>query len=234
MKPTVRGMRACLLASVLALAAVAASGCMWGYVREAGTGAGISGARVVYSDANGNVGYTTTDPSGRFVFDANAPGGAPAEGPITIMVSGAGFDPVIENSNAHFGDNFWDIHNFDLNRRAGAQLAADIAITDIYGQNLPNGKAFVTIKNNGPDTLQAAPILLGCPAIRVPKDGGPRENIPPVIQTLPMTAAPGQTADFDTKIALDTANNWYVVGCIAVGLFNDSDESNNILVDRIP
>ena len=50
-------------------AALLTTGCLWGVVTDATTGAPISGASVTYVDSNGNTGTATTNSKGLYAFD---------------------------------------------------------------------------------------------------------------------------------------------------------------------
>ena len=71
--------------------ALLASGCMWGMVRDANTGAPISGATVTYTDSTGATASTTTDASGQYSF---AEADWPAPGPVNVRASAPGYEPV--------------------------------------------------------------------------------------------------------------------------------------------
>ncbi len=72
-------------------AALLASGCMWGMVKDANTGAPISGATVTYTDSTGATASTTTDAGGQYSFDQ---AGRPAPGPVNVRASAPGYEPV--------------------------------------------------------------------------------------------------------------------------------------------
>lgn len=113
--------------------ALLTSGCMWGIVRDE-TGAGVSGANVTYTDANGRVASTTTDVHGFFFFDVESASlpqwyaewgpPPPLPGIASIQVSAPGHAPITETRSIQYDDNpnasletpstFWEIQNFDL------------------------------------------------------------------------------------------------------------------------
>ena len=66
--------------------AALASGCVWGVVRDADTGAGLTGATITYTDAHGASASTTTGPLGLYAFNL-AGGHVPALGDATFDLS---------------------------------------------------------------------------------------------------------------------------------------------------
>jgi Carboxypeptidase regulatory-like domain len=98
------------------------SGCMWGVVRDAETGAPIAGAQVKYTDANGHTGTATTGEDGRYVFD-QASVAVPAAGPVTFEISALGYQPMTaarlvqyndSNGNLSNLSSFWEVQYFNL------------------------------------------------------------------------------------------------------------------------
>ena len=71
--------------------ALLASGCMWGMVRDANTGAPIGGATVTYTDSTGATASTTTDASGQYSF---AEAYWPAPGPVNVRAEASGYKPL--------------------------------------------------------------------------------------------------------------------------------------------
>jgi len=96
--------------------ALLASGCLWGVVRDAETGALIDGATVSYADSNGQTAQTTTDANGLYAFDpANGP--IPAVGNVSLSVGASGYEPLTETRLVEYNDglpNFWEIQSFSL------------------------------------------------------------------------------------------------------------------------
>jgi sugar lactone lactonase YvrE len=105
------------------VAALLASGCMWGVVRDAGSGAGIQGATVSYTDANGNTGSTTSTIGGLYFFNSTS-GPIPAVGNVEFQVSAPGFATLTTDRTVLYNDNpnatladlstFWEVQSFDL------------------------------------------------------------------------------------------------------------------------
>jgi hypothetical protein len=112
-----------LLAALCLTMAFLASGCLWGIVTDADTGAGIAGATVSYTDADGHTASTTTNASGLYAFDS-ATGPVPVAGAATFEVSALGYETLTETRLIRYNDNphatldnpssFWEVQHFDL------------------------------------------------------------------------------------------------------------------------
>jgi len=86
-----------------------ASGCLWGVVTDASTGAPIGGATVSYTDANGQTGTTKADANGMYFFDgSNAP--VPAAGPVNFSVAAPSYEPLTETRQVGLGG----VQNFSI------------------------------------------------------------------------------------------------------------------------
>ena len=117
---------AALLGVVLALLA---SGCMWGVVRDADTGAPLSGAKVTYKDSYGQTASTTTDANGFFGFGAPT-SVAPAMGSVTFTIEAPGYQTLAEARTVAYDDNpaatldnlssFMEAQPFSVSRSPGA------------------------------------------------------------------------------------------------------------------
>jgi hypothetical protein len=129
---------AALLGVVLALVA---SGCMWGVVRDADTGAPLSGARVTYKDSKGQTASTTTDANGFFGFGAPA-SVPPAMGPVTFAIDAPGYQTFGEVRTVAYDDNpgatladpnsFMDAQAFSVSRGAGAYHNAEVGFSIVF------------------------------------------------------------------------------------------------------
>jgi len=110
---------------------------------------------------------------------------------------------------------------------------ADLALTDIFPQKLPQGDVYCRITNRGPDALQNAIIQLITDVTTHPYQGNSYLTPGPA-NFGTVTLQPGQTAEFDTGVSVDTANNWYEIECY-IGLIEgvDPDSSNNIYSEEI-
>ncbi|OGO08884.1 MAG: hypothetical protein A2Y61_00065 [Chloroflexi bacterium RBG_13_60_13] len=100
-----------------------ASGCMWGVVTDARTGAPVSGAMVSVWDKNDNGGLVTTDANGIYVFESFT--GAPASpGEATFSVTSSSFGTQSEVRTIDYAENpgaslanpasFWEVQNFQV------------------------------------------------------------------------------------------------------------------------
>jgi len=113
----------CLTFLLVLPAALLATACMWGVVRNADTGLGVEGATVSYTDSFGHTGSTTTGAGGLYAFDS-ARGPIPAAGSVAIEVSAPGFASLATDVTVLYDDNpnatlanlssFWEVRSFDL------------------------------------------------------------------------------------------------------------------------
>ena len=99
------------------------SGCLWGFVTDAGTSDPIGGATVSYTDSKGHTGSTTTNANGLYSFD-QAVGPFPAAGTADFEISAPGYDTLTTTLLVAYDDNpnatlaglssFWEIRSFGL------------------------------------------------------------------------------------------------------------------------
>jgi hypothetical protein len=136
--------RSCRLRPLVAVLSVAAaflaSGCLWGVVTDAETGAAISGATVSYTDANGHTGSTTTNASGWYAFDI-ADGPVPAFGSAGFEVSAPGYHTKTETRAIEYNDNphasadnlssFWEVQHFTLHEEGEQAIEVEVTSVDI-------------------------------------------------------------------------------------------------------
>lgn len=130
--------------------AVLASGCLWGFVRDADTGAGLPGVTVTYTDANGASASTTSGPFGLYAFNS-AGGQIPAVGNATFDLSKHGFQPLTTSRLIQYNDNpgatladassFWEVQSFDL------LFAGDIISTAADSLSFPVGAVYDKLGN---------------------------------------------------------------------------------------
>jgi hypothetical protein len=128
-------LRPALAAPVLALVALLISGCMWGVVRDAGSGVGIEGATVRYTDSGGNTGSTTSTAFGLYFFNAST--GFPTVGPAKLRISAPGYSTLSTTRSILYDDNpfanladqssFWDTESFDLKVGSGTGIITTLA-----------------------------------------------------------------------------------------------------------
>jgi sugar lactone lactonase YvrE len=136
-----------LLALLAVTTAFLASGCLWGFVRDADTGDGIGGVTVSYTDADGNTHSTTTNAGGLYAFDI-ASGPIPVVGSATFDLSAPGYDPLTATRSIQYNDNpnatlanpssFWEIQHFDM----VPQTAVGIIDTAAAGLSFPVGVVY--------------------------------------------------------------------------------------------
>jgi len=120
---TIRGLRPRYWHPLLLLFSIAAaflaSGCLWGVVTDADTGAPVGGATVRYADSKGQTGTTTADANGVYAFDQAR---APAAGPVNFAVGAPGYEPLTETRQVLYNDSpsgFWEIQSFSLAPQGG-------------------------------------------------------------------------------------------------------------------
>lgn len=109
---------------------------------------------------------------------------------------------------------------------------ADLAVTDLYPDNLPKGAVWVRVTNNGPATLNNTQIELKCNSYGKPLSGTtPWSHVEsPWLHTVSLK--PGQTATFKTRMTVDTTQYAYDVACVVAppsqgATFSDPNWSNN-------
>ncbi len=234
------------IAAALATAFLA-SGCLWGVVRDAKTGAGVSGATVSYTDSQGQTGSTKTNAVGLYVFDQAKGDPVPAVGSAVFEVSAPGYAHTPEPHPVEYDDNpgasydnlssFWEIQNFYVmpltpTPTGEEGLTADLAVTDLFPGSLPQGSVFTRITNHGPDGVRNAHVELWC-AYTAHGDRG--ESTPSVtLREISVTLRAGQTDEFKTGIAINTEAYWYEVVCQITVPFDDPDLANNEYAETIP
>jgi len=112
-------------------------------------------------------------------------------------------------------------------------LEADLAVTDIFPDNQPEGRLWARITNNGPDTLVNTTVLLGCSYVATTTWLSTwTEVVAPTFTTV--TLAPGQTKEFYTLMSIDNSCTWYDVTCKVQVAFYDSNNANNSYFEKIP
>jgi hypothetical protein len=108
---------------------------------------------------------------------------------------------------------------------------ADLAVVDLYADNLPQGQVWATIANNGPDSVVNAAVDLNCDATQTPKFcvvPGPCLPIALLsVNQIVLSLDPGQTADFNAGITVDALSFDYTVTCTVSTAVPDPDGGNN-------
>ena len=112
-------------------------------------------------------------------------------------------------------------------------LTADLAVTDLYPDNWPQGRIYVRITNNGPGSPSNIEVQLSCTTGTNPNSGG----IPSASGSsgpITISLVPGQTEAFDTGITVDGTKNWYAVTCQVQVQFKDPNPSNDSYSESFP
>ena len=91
-------------------------------------------------------------------------------------------------------------------------FTADVAVTDIYPGNMPQGQFHVRITNHGPGTLNKVTVPVNCQYERTDKNSSAQSaKISNISVTLSMK--PGEQMSFPTNLDLDTNVYEYLVAC---------------------
>ncbi len=93
-----------------------ASGCLWGVVKDADTGAPLRGVSVSYTDSSSQTRSTTTNSLGIYVFDSGT-GTTAATGEVELTVDAAGYEPMTETRIVEYNDNpssFWEVQDLSV------------------------------------------------------------------------------------------------------------------------
>jgi hypothetical protein len=112
-------------------------------------------------------------------------------------------------------------------------LTADLAVTGLNSDNLPQGKVWVTLANNGPDNLANVDVTLGCSGTAYALAGG-TVTIATEPQTIKVSLESGWSAQFDTTISVDTTQYNYELGCTITVGFKDDVPANDSYTKWIP
>jgi hypothetical protein len=112
-------------------------------------------------------------------------------------------------------------------------LEADVAVTDIFPDNQPEGKLYARLTNNGPDSQVKTTDLLGCSYVATTTDLRTwTKAVAPSFTTVSLS--PGQTKEFDVTMSIDNSCTWYDVTCEVQVQFSDSNAANNTYFEAIP
>jgi len=111
---------------------------------------------------------------------------------------------------------------------------ADLAVNDLFPDTWPQGRIFIRITNNGPDTLTNIPTnQLSCTTGTHPYDFSP-PSAEGSSWPLTISLVPGQTEAYDTGITVNGNINWYNVTCSIQANFNDPTPSNDSYSETFP
>jgi hypothetical protein len=126
--------------------ALLASGCLWGFVTDADTGAPIPGASVAYTDADGSTGTATTDSHGIYTVDI-AKGRMLATGSAGFEISADGYHTKTESRLIEYNDglspsldnpsSFLEVQSFTLHKEGAQWIEARLESVDISHALLP-------------------------------------------------------------------------------------------------
>jgi hypothetical protein len=112
-------------------------------------------------------------------------------------------------------------------------LTADLAVTDLYPDNWPQGEIFVRVTDNGPGSPHNVPVGLSCTVQKNPYTGAP-PSASGANGQITVDLDPGQTQIFDTGIYLDGTTSWFVVTCTTQVGFKDPNPSNDSYSESFP
>lgn len=113
---------------------------------------------------------------------------------------------------------------------------SDVAITDLYAENLPKGDVYARITNHGPQGLSKAKVNLSCTVDRTDYSTGVKYSVAksyPASVTLDLKA--GETKATKTNIQVDTTGHWYEFNCtVTVQNSSDPKTGNNSYSETFP
>ncbi len=91
-------------------------------------------------------------------------------------------------------------------------IRADLAVTDIFPDSLPDGEVYCRITNNGPNALQNATVRLYTHGVQHDKASG---LVTPLswMSILTVTLQAEQTREFPTHVYIDIDFYWYELTC---------------------
>jgi hypothetical protein len=111
----------------------------------------------------------------------------------------------------------------------------DLEVTGLNPDNLPQGKVWVTIANNGPYGLTNAQVSLGCSGTAWAAGGGGPVSIVTMPWTISVTLDVGWSNQFDTTISVDTNqfSSYFLECSIEAVSFKDDvpgNDSNSVWI----
>jgi hypothetical protein len=112
-------------------------------------------------------------------------------------------------------------------------MSADLAVTDLYPDNWPQGEIYARVTDNGPGSPHNVNVGLSCSIQKNPYSGSPPSATGANGQ-ITVNLDPGQTQIFDTGIYLDGTTAWFVVTCTTQPPFNDTNSSNDSYSETFP
>lgn len=113
-------------------------------------------------------------------------------------------------------------------------LTADLAVTDIFPQSLPQGAVMFRITNHGPEKVSGVEVPTTCRATVHAYTFGPTPATITKDFKTKVTLDPGVTVPFYTGIDVETQKNWYEITCELKPAFKDPNGGNNKYSETIP
>jgi hypothetical protein len=112
-------------------------------------------------------------------------------------------------------------------------LTADLAITDLFPDNWPNGMIFARITNNGPGSPSNSAVQISCEGS---SHAYSDNSITPISSSdaLTISQAPGITTAYSTGISTLGVAFWYDVTCTINPSFKDTNSGNNKYSEKFP
>jgi hypothetical protein len=112
-------------------------------------------------------------------------------------------------------------------------FSADLAVTDLYADSLPQGTVYARITNNGPSAVNKVNVQLSC------QGDGYRRGLKMTTVSgdvyVAMNLSAGQTGTFNTGVSVDTQQlDYYMMTCSIQVPFNEPNTNNNSHTERIP
>jgi hypothetical protein len=115
-----------------------------------------------------------------------------------------------------------------------SNFETDIAVTDIYTDNLPHGQVHIRITNHGPCTLQNVKDDIYCFLDKTDQKTN-QVSYDSVTVSVVYNISLGGQETYPTGINLDTNTYDYKVTCnLQPGNFNELDSSNNSFEEKFP
>jgi hypothetical protein len=107
--------------------------------------------------------------------------------------------------------------------------SADLAVTDIFPDNLPQGEIYCRITNNGPDVVQNAVVELDTRTTSLTYN-----TIVDTTRTYNVTLQPGETGEFYTGLSVNTVTGEsFSVRCKITSSLLDPNPGNNLYTEQI-
>ena len=124
---------------------------------------------------------------------------------------------IVHNHVEVRGEGFTAYKLFNLLDRGSSTFSTDLAVTDLFADNMPRGKIYARLTNRGPIDIINSKVTLDCKAVLKPKSGSSSGWDDFIIkQSFPMvTLAHNETKTFYTGIENQSDLYSYLMTCIA-------------------